>query len=132
MFVFGWCIFKHEVRGFWEISQASRDPAWAGLPGFLHEVAGETEVVLAAQRVFTINRHMRAELVRRGVAAEKVDLVPNGFAGWPSPVTIGVASHASLGVRARFVVGYVGSFNVYEGLSAAGPCVSTFPCRSIW
>ena len=123
--------FFYEVRGFWEISQASRDPAWAGSPGFLHAVAGETAVAQAAQRVFTINRHMRAELVRRGVAAEKVDLVPNGFAGWPSPETSGVASRASLGIRARFVVGYIGSFNVYEGLEDLIEAVARLRARGV-
>lgn len=108
--------FFYEVRGFWEISQSARDPAWTGSPEFLHEVAGETAVAQSAQRVFTINRHMREELVRRGVEDVKVSLVPNGFISWPSPVTIDVGSRASLGIRARFVLGYIGSFNAYEGI----------------
>lgn len=111
--------FFYEVRGFWEISQASRDPGWADSPGFAHEVAGETAVARAAQRVFTINRLMRDELVRRGVEAARVDLVPNGFPGWPDDRALAVGdmpTRTALGIRARYVVGYVGSFNVYEGL----------------
>ena len=111
--------FFYEVRGFWEISQASRDPAWADSPGFAHEVAGETAVANAAQRVFTINRLMRDELVRRGVEAARVDLVPNGFPGWPDDRALAVGdmpTRTTLGISARYVVGYVGSFNVYEGL----------------
>jgi len=111
--------FFYEVRGFWEISQTSRDPAWADSPGFAHEVAGETTVARAAQRLFTINHFIRDELVRRGVPADRVDLVPNGFDGWPDDVAqqaAGAPTRASLGIRARYVVGYVGSFNVYEGL----------------
>lgn len=109
--------FFYEVRGFWEISQAARDPAWADSTGFAHEVAGETAVARAAQRLFAINRFMRDELVRRGVAAARVDLVPNGFAGWPDDcVQRAAPTRAALGIGARHVVGYVGSFNVYEGL----------------
>lgn len=111
--------FFYEVRGFWEISQASRDPGWADSPGFAHEVAGETAVARAAQRVFTINRLMRDELVRRGVDAARVDLVPNGFPGWPDDRALVVGdmpTRTALGIRTRYVVGYVGSFNVYEGL----------------
>jgi glycosyltransferase involved in cell wall biosynthesis len=111
--------FFYEVRGFWEISQASRDPAWADSPGFAEAVAGETAVARSAQRVFTINRFMRDELARRGVAVERVDLVPNGFPGWQddgAQQAAGAPTRASLGIRARYVVGYIGSFNVYEGL----------------
>lgn len=111
--------FFYEVRGFWEISQASRDPGWADSPGFAHEVAGETAVARAAQRVFTINRLMRDELVRRGVEAARVDLVPNGFPGWPDDRALAaedMPTRAALSIRTRYVVGYVGSFNVYEGL----------------
>jgi glycosyltransferase involved in cell wall biosynthesis len=103
------------VRGFWEISQAARDPGWEHSPGFAHEVVGETTVAKAAQRVITLNRFMREELVRRGVAAERIELVPNGFPGWAAAPVVPV-SRADLGIRSRFVVGHVGSFNIYEGL----------------
>lgn len=108
--------FCYEVRGFWEISQASRNPEWAKSEDFLHEVARETTVAQAADKVFTINRFMRDELVRRGVARERVELVPNGFPGWPKAGLAASAIKARLGIKSRFVVGYVGSFNGYEGL----------------
>lgn len=107
--------FFYEVRGFWEVSRAARDPGWEHTPGFAHEVAGETAVAMAADRVFTLNRFMRDEMVRRGVAAERIALVPNGFPGWVDDSAMAV-SRADLGIRSRFVVGYIGSFNVYEGL----------------
>jgi hypothetical protein len=59
--------FFYEVRGFWEISQSSHDPAWENTTGFHKAVEGEVAVAQAAERLFTINRHMRAELVRRGI-----------------------------------------------------------------
>jgi glycosyltransferase involved in cell wall biosynthesis len=108
--------FFYEVRGFWEISQSSHDPAWENTTGFHKAVEGEVAVAQAAERLFTINRHMRAELVRRGIEEGKVDLVPNGFADWPQPVKNGSMSREGLGIRARYVVGYIGSFNLYEGL----------------
>jgi glycosyltransferase involved in cell wall biosynthesis len=108
--------FFYEVRGFWEISRAAKDSAWARSPDFRQEVARETEVALAAQQVFTINRFMRDELVRRGVDRGRVNLVPNGFAGWPDAPTVDALSRVDLGIKSRYVVGYVGSFNGYEGL----------------
>lgn len=126
--------FFYEVRGFWEISQASRDPGWADSPGFAHEVAGETAVARAAQRVFTINRLMRDELVRRGVEATRVDLVPNGFPGWPDDRALAVGdmpTRTALGISTRHVVGYVGSFNVYEGLEDLVEAVALLRRRGV-
>ncbi len=107
--------FFYEVRGYWEISQLARTPEWAGSSDYQQEVEHETAVACAAQRVFTLNRFMRDELVRRGVAAERIELVPNGFPGWAKPAGQSI-TRAALGMSARFVVGYVGSFNIYEGL----------------
>lgn len=107
--------FFYEVRGFWEVSQAARDPGWEHSPSFAQEVAGETAVAQSAQRVFTLNRFMRDDLVRRGVSAQRIDLVPNGFPGWEAAPAQPV-SRQGLGIRSRHVMGYIGSFNVYEGL----------------
>lgn len=107
--------FFYEVRGFWEISQASRDSGWGDTPGFAEAVAGETAIARAAECVFTLNRHMREELMRRGVADECIDLVPNGFIDMHHAEDKRLQRH-DLGVRSQFLVGYVGSFNSYEGL----------------
>ncbi|MDD2882993.1 MAG: glycosyltransferase [Rhodoferax sp.] len=107
--------FWYEVRGFWEISQAARDPGWENSVAYEHEVAGEVSVVKAAERVFTLNRLMRDELVRRGVEAERIELVPNGFPGWAASPKVDL-TRADVGIQAHYVVGYVGSFNIYEGL----------------
>jgi glycosyltransferase involved in cell wall biosynthesis len=108
--------FFYEVRGFWEITQASHDLSWEHSPGFRNAVEGEVAVAKDAQRIFTINRYMRAELARRGIAEDKVDLVPNSFVVSPQPMENGSMSRECLGINARYVVGYIGSFNVYEGL----------------
>lgn len=107
--------FWYGVRGFWEISQVARAPGWENSAGFAYEVAGEVAVVKSAEQVFTLNRHMREELVWRGVAADGIALVPNGFPGRAAAPKVSL-SRAGVGIRARYVVGYVGSFNVYEGL----------------
>ena len=109
--------FFYEVRGFWEISRASREPAWGGSAQFDEAVKGETAVAKAATRVFTLNRQMRQELIGRGVPAPGIALVPNGFPGWPERMSKNTElSRATLGSRARFLLGYIGSFNGYEGL----------------
>ncbi|NMQ27635.1 glycosyltransferase [Candidatus Accumulibacter phosphatis] len=108
--------FFYEVRGFWEISRVSREPDWENTSEYRQVVERETAVAQAAERVFTINRFMRDELVRRGVARDQVDLVPNGFSDFPARSRPAPLGKGDVGITTRFVVGYVGSFNVYEGL----------------
>ena len=107
--------FLYEVRGFWEISIASRNLAWGQSPEFHRYVANETEMAKSADAVFTLNKFMAQELVRRGVDEARIHLVPNGFPGWPEPSGSSV-SRADVGLTTQYVVGYVGSFNEYEGL----------------
>jgi hypothetical protein len=73
--------FFYEVRGFWEISRAAREPARADSDALSVEVKNETAVACAADKVFaTINRFMRDELVRRGVERERVQCAAPGSA----------------------------------------------------
>jgi len=107
--------FFYDVRGFWEISRAAREPQWSGSLEYQQAVDCETLVARCAHKVFTLNRFMQDELIHRGIEAERIELVPNGFPGWQ----ITPASHLSRqteGIKTRYVVGYVGSFNTYEGL----------------
>ena len=48
--------------------------------------------------------------------AERIDLVPNGFDGWAPAPAGSDALRQRLGITARHVLGYIGSFNAYEGL----------------
>jgi glycosyltransferase involved in cell wall biosynthesis len=108
--------FFYEVRGFWELSRLAHEPGYADTPAFQEEVERETAVAQAARRVFTLTRFMRDELVRRGVSADKIDLVPNGYTGaLPEQPTLGRRVRGA-GEDAAFTVGYIGSFSAYEGL----------------
>lgn len=110
--------FAYEVRGFWEISRLAREPQWQHSPEFAHAVEQESAIAQAAQQVFTLNRFMAQELVRRGVQPERIALIPNGFVA-PSEQEAERSQPAPalmLEKRTRFMVGYTGSFNGYEGL----------------
>lgn len=106
--------FFYEVRGFWELSRASQDLEWATSNEFQQAVIQETVVARMAQRVFTLNGAMAAELRRRGVPEERIALVPNGI-NPPTP-TLPLAP-VPPALAGRQVLGYVGSFNAYEGLA---------------
>lgn len=113
--------FFHEVRGFWELSEIARYPEMKGSLGYQAAVARDTFVANLARRVFTLNDHMRCELVRRGVLRSKIDIVPNAVRKLPvpdpNPLTTVDGLRRKYGISEQDkVLGYVGSISAYEGL----------------
>ena len=110
--------FFYEVRGFWEITRASREPAFDRSFNFRFRAALEQLVCNEADHVFTLTQPMKDELVARGLAAEKVTLVPNSCdieRFTPRPRDEELA--AELGIPPGLpVIGYIGTFVDYEGL----------------
>ena len=86
--------FFYEVRGFWELTRLAAEPSWTESP-----------------------EYRKAQVLeQRGAPPERVDLVPNGFDGWAPAPDGSDGLRRQLGIKARHVVGYIGSFNAYEGL----------------
>lgn len=65
--------FFYEQRGFWDLH-----PELDAETAAQHR-AREIQVAQAARSVFTLNQAMREELITRGVAPERIYLVPNGL-----------------------------------------------------
>ena len=109
--------FYNEVRGFWELSRDAREPGYANTLDFQLEASRDIFVANQALKVFTLNQPMKAELVKRGVAAEAIELVPNGVSQLPTIKPAKPELKARLGIADNdIVIGYVGSFNIYEGI----------------
>lgn len=112
--------FLYDVRGFWELSRLAHDPAYADSARFREDRALERAVAGAAEVVFTLNGAMRAELVARGVAAERITLLPNAAEPAELPLQADAeraAYAATFGLPEGVpVIGYIGSFSRYEGL----------------
>jgi len=109
------CAFFYEQRGFWEMARAAGDATYAASPEYQADQQNDVRVAQAAQVVFTLNAGMRAELIRRGVAGDKIQLVANGISP-PVPVAAtGGITRAAIGCQAKHLLGYVGSLNAYEG-----------------
>jgi len=110
--------FIYEVRGFWEITRLSREPEFARRPYFHVQKLMEAEVANASDHVFTLTAPMKAELVERGVPAEKISLLPNSCNPerfLPRGRDPDLA--ARLGIPGDVpVIGYIGTFVQYEGL----------------
>jgi glycosyltransferase involved in cell wall biosynthesis len=110
-----------------EAAPAARVPvAPARLPGadlaasdfYQLSRAAETRCMAEADLVVTLGEVMREEIVARGVAADKVIVVPNAVsAEFLEPLPDGAPLRESLGIRpGELVVGVVSNLVAYEGV----------------
>ncbi|WP_291730910.1 glycosyltransferase [Leisingera sp. F5] len=108
----------YDMRGFWELSRAAREPGFLGAPQYRYERWLETQAARQADHVFALSQPMRQALIRRGAAAERVTFLPNGC----NPDSFGPAGRGQrLAAELELpegvpVIGYAGSFPAYEGL----------------
>ncbi|WP_158316688.1 glycosyltransferase [Agrococcus pavilionensis] len=110
--------FVYEVRGLWEVTNASSKAEWEATEQYAQMVALETLVAQEADVVLAITEQVADELIRRGVQADKIRLAPNAvdaeqFA--PIPKDVAFASLKSVRVDVP-VIGFAGSLVDYEGL----------------
>lgn len=110
--------FWYEVRGFWEVTGQSNSPGYEKTFAFALARAIETTLMQAADRVFTLTGAMRDDMIARGVDAGRIALLPNAtdpdrFTPQPRDRVLAARLNIPDGVP---VIGYVGTFNRYEGL----------------
>ncbi|MEQ8663807.1 MAG: glycosyltransferase, partial [Gammaproteobacteria bacterium] len=117
----------HEVRAFWE--DAAVDHGTAREWGLRYRLsrALESHVMRQVDHVFTICEGLRAEIVARGIAQEKVTVIPNAvdIDDFPLITARDAALEAELGLAGRQVLGFAGSFYAYEGLDLAIEALAT-------
>ena len=111
--------FTYEVRGLWEITGASEKPGWEESERYKFSERMETFVARNADHVFAITQQIKDELVRRGVEASKISLLPNSVDTsefTPMPPYLPLRKKWNLPADVP-VIGYAGSLVHYEGLS---------------
>ncbi|MCB0321403.1 MAG: glycosyltransferase, partial [Bdellovibrionales bacterium] len=107
----------YEVRGLWEVTRLSRQPNWEGSDYFRMQVRMETEACKGAASVIAITSALKREMVRRGVEADKITVIPNGVdSSRFVPLERNTDLASQLGVEKKTVIGYIGSVVDYEGL----------------
>jgi glycosyltransferase involved in cell wall biosynthesis len=125
--------YLYEVRGFWEVTRVSREPEYESTLQYLVQVRNETVASIHADRVFTLTAPMLEELVKRGVPAQKITLLPNSCD--PSrftPRSRDIQLAQKLGIPDDVpVIGYIGSFVQYEGLENLAQACSYLIQRGI-
>jgi len=108
----------YEVRAFWEDAAVNHGTNTEGGVRYRATRAIETFALKRADHITTICDGLKQEMVGRGIAADKITVIPNAvdvvafeFGGEPDQ-----ALKTRLGLQGSTVVGFIGSFYAYEGL----------------
>lgn len=109
----------YEVRAFWEDAAVDHGTSTAWGPRYRLSRALETYVLRRAHAVTTICEGLRGEMRQRGIPPQRISVIPNAVdverfvcEAPPEPELA-----RELGLEGRKVIGFVGSFYGYEGLS---------------
>lgn len=110
--------FIYEVRGFWEITRASRDPSFLDSPQYREMVRRETLTAKEAELVVTLGGGMKQELENRGVSSDRIVIAPNAVTPslYDKPSKAKFSRTGLHRSAETLVIGYVGTFVDYEGL----------------
>lgn len=109
----------YEIRAFWEDAAVGNGTGREGSARYFLTRNLETHAVKAADAVAVICDGLRGDLIKRGVAADKIVVSPNGvdldLFGHPPPRDGALAAELGLPGGAA-VIGFIGSYYDYEGL----------------
>ncbi len=108
----------YEMRASWEDAAVDHGSTTEGSLRYRASRALETHALRGADQITTICEGLRRDIVGRGIAADKVTVIPNAvdvtaFAAGSPPDE---ALRRSLGLEGATVLGFIGSFYAYEGL----------------
>lgn len=114
--------FVYEVRGLWELTEASANRDWLQSDRYAIAKRLETLVASEADHVLAITQEIADELVARGVDADRISLLANGVDPnqftplYPDPeMKRRLVPHPS-GLTGLPTIGFAGSMVDYEGL----------------
>ena len=107
----------YEVRGLWYLSRAAVDPNYENSNAYHLDKEREFKAVNAADAVVTLSEALREEIISWGIKSDKVTVVPNSVnLAKFKPLDCDRNLKQELGLEGRFVVGFIGSITIYEGL----------------
>jgi PEP-CTERM/exosortase A-associated glycosyltransferase len=108
----------YEIRAFWEDAAVDHGSTHEGSLRYRATRKLETRAIQQVDHVFTICEGLRADIVARGIPADKVTVIPNAvnvesfqLASPPDPLL-----QEKWELTGKTVVGFIGSFYAYEGL----------------
>lgn len=109
--------FVYEVRGLWEITEASAKPGFENTQRYALMEELETYVAQQADHVLAITQQVADEMIRRGVDPVKISLAPNAVnVDQFLPIPKDESYAKNKGLKSVPTVGFAGSLVEYEGL----------------
>lgn len=107
----------YEVRDLWENASVDRGKFSEASPAYRAARAIETRVLRRADAVVTICENLRREISPRAGSPEKTHVVANGVdTDTFRPSDRCDDARARWGVGSKHIIGYIGTFQPYEGL----------------
>ncbi|WP_336707792.1 glycosyltransferase [Oerskovia sp. USHLN155] len=110
--------FVYEVRGLWEVTQASTSTGWDMSERYALQVSLESLVAAESDAILAITPQVAEELVRRGADRDKITVMPNAVdsdAIVPLPKDTSFAKKLKISADEPWI-GFAGSMVPYEGL----------------
>ncbi len=111
--------FVYEIRAFWEDAAVGNLTGTEGSAKYRLTRSLETQIAARADALFTICQGLRNDLIKRGISAGKIGVMPNGvdlsLFGDPPPRDDTLGSQLGI-AQGDPVIGYIGSFYDYEGI----------------
>ncbi|MEO6823745.1 MAG: TIGR04063 family PEP-CTERM/XrtA system glycosyltransferase [Nitrosospira sp.] len=109
----------YEVRAFWE--DAAVDHGTSREWGVRYRITRglESYALRRADAITTICEGLRGDILARGIAAEKVTVIPNAvnIENFSLGQLPDLCLARNLGLEGKLLLGFIGSFYAYEGLS---------------
>ena len=108
----------YEMRASWEDAAVDHGTTSEGSARYRFGRALESFALQRADQVTTICEGLRGDIASRGVAADKITVIPNAVdvASFQFAVPADPALQQRLGLVGATVIGFAGSFYGYEGL----------------
>ncbi len=108
----------YEMRASWEDAAVDHGTTTEGSARYRFSRALETFALKRADQVTTICEGLRGDIASRGVANDKITVIPNAVdvANFQFGVPPDAALQQRLGLQGATVIGFAGSFYGYEGL----------------
>lgn len=109
----------YEIRAFWEDAAVDHGTSKEWGVRYRMTRAMETYVIRKAHAITTICEGLRKEIISRGIADSKVTVIPNAVDIDKFELSQGkdASLQAELRLTNTTVLGFIGSFYAYEGLS---------------
>ena len=108
----------YECRAFWEDAAVDHGTTSEGSLRYRMTKALETYVFKQAQAVTCICAGLREDIIQRGVAENKVTIIPNAvnIEKFTFGQVADIELKQQLGLQDKTVLGFIGSFYAYEGI----------------